>query len=229
MHHNDQREHQHLVQQLKSLVYFSDINKKLFDTLAQQAIYRHFPLDHILFLENEPSAGLWLIQTGSVKIYKLNPEGDEHILHLLGPGDSFNDISALDAGPNAANAATLGAVDVWILPSSALRDTLQNDIQFAMAVVEVLTQRIRGLAQQIEDLTLFSVTTRLARFLIQQMETPSLDEPGITRKAIAAHLATKPETISRSLRTLEKVGAIQFDRHQIVIINLDLLHELAMN
>lgn len=229
MHHNDQREHRHLVQQLKSLLYFSDINERLFDTLAQQAMYRHFPPDHILFLENEPSAGLWLIQTGSVKIYKLNPEGDEHILHLLGPGDSFNDISAIDGGPNAANAATLSAVDVWILPSPALRDALQNDIQFAMAVIKLLTQRIRGLARQIEDLTLFSVTARLARFLIQQMETPSLDEPGITRKAIATHLATKPETISRSLRTLEKVGAIQFDRHQIVIIDLDLLRELAMS
>jgi CRP-like cAMP-binding protein len=75
---------------------------------------------------------------------------------------------------------------------------------------------------------LYSVPARLARFLLSQSEAPALEGPGITRTAIASHLATTPETISRTLRMLEDAGAIRFDRHQILIVNEALLRDLAM-
>ena len=53
-------------------------------------------------------------------------------------------------------------------------------------------------------------------------------ESGVTRAAIAAHLATSPETISRSLRALEEAGAIRFDRHRIIIVDSDLLQSIAL-
>ena len=86
---------------------------------------------------------------------------------------------------------------------------------------------MRGLVHRIEDLTLYGVVVRLARFLLQQAEDPALSAPGVTRAAIAAYLATTPETISRALRTLEDSGAIRFDRHRIIIVREDLLRDLA--
>ncbi len=91
----------------------------------------------------------------------------------------------------------------------------------------LLARRVRGLVHQIEDLALYGAVVRLARFLLKQAEDPALSAPGVTRAAIAAYLATTPETISRALRTLEDNGAIRFDRHRIVIIREDLLRDLA--
>jgi CRP-like cAMP-binding protein len=75
---------------------------------------------------------------------------------------------------------------------------------------------------------MYSVTVRLARFLLLQSEDPSLSGPGVTRTTIAAHLATTPQTISVALRELESTGAIEFDRHRIVILDETLLRDIAL-
>lgn len=216
-----------LTDALARLPYFAGAPFDRVDTLAQQAVHRAFAPDEIIFLEGDPAAGMWIIERGTVKIFKVNPDGEEHILHLLGAGNTFNDIAALDGGGNPASAAALSAVDVWLIPGAALKAFLHSDSETALRVIGLLAGRIRGLVQQIENLALYSVTIRLARFLLQQSEDPALSGPGVTRAAIAAHLATTPESVSRSLRSLEESGAIEFDRHRIVIVDEDLLRTIA--
>jgi CRP/FNR family transcriptional regulator len=148
-------------------------------------------------------------------------------LHLLGAGNSFNDIAAFDGGANPAHAAALSETRVWLIPSESISAALAADPALARRVIRLLAARIRGLVHQIEDLALYGAVVRLARFLLKQAEDPALSAPGVTRAAIAAHLATTPETISRALRSLESGGAIRFDRHRIIIVREDLLRELA--
>lgn len=213
---------------LQAHPYFASVPSERLAALAEHARRRTFESQHLLFLAGEPSAGLWIIESGRVKVYKMTPEGREHVLHLLGPGDSFNDIPALDDSPNAASAMTISDATIWCLPTSALRKALETDHDLALGVIDALTTRIRRLVVQIEDLALRSVTARLARFLLEQAETPNLRHPAVTRAIIATHLATTPETVSRALGTLEEMGAIAFDRHRITIRRPDLLREIAM-
>jgi len=212
---------------LRALAYFETLDADALERLAEQTQRRHFEVGETIFLEGDPADGLWIIDQGRVKVYKINPEGEEHILHLLGDGNTFNDIAALDGGTNPANAAALSAATLWLVPSDVLRDLLLNNGQVALRVIQILAGRVRVLVQQIEDLALYSVTIRLARFLLKQAEDPALSGPGVTRAAIAAHLATKPETVSRSLRALEANGAIRFDRHRIIIADEHLLRAIA--
>jgi CRP-like cAMP-binding protein len=216
-----------LIDTLRSLPYFDALDAFNLEALANQCQSHSFAAGEFVFWENEPSAGLWLVERGRVKVFKVNPDGEEHILHLLGPGNTFNDIAAFDGGPNPANAAALTALQVWLLPSTALHQLLAVDSALALKIIAILAGRVRSLVGQIEDLALYSVTIRLARFLLKQAEDPALSGPGVTRTAIAAHLATKPETISRALRSLEQAEAIRFDRHRIVILNENLLRTIA--
>ncbi|HEC21998.1 MAG TPA: Crp/Fnr family transcriptional regulator [Chloroflexi bacterium] len=207
--------------------YFRVLDPLSTERLARQALRLSFSAGEIVFLEGDPCAGLWIIEEGRAKVYRVDAEGHEHILHLLGPGDSFNDIAALDGLPNPASVAALSALTAWRISHQALDALLHENIDFALAAIRQLTQRVRGLVSQIEDLALCSVTVRLARFLLRQSEKPSLSQGGITRATIAAHLATTPETISRTLHTLEELGALRFDRHRIIIVNPDLLRTIA--
>ncbi len=213
---------------LRHLPYFIETESPCLATLARQAVRRTLEAGEIAFLDGEPSAGLWIIESGHVKVYKLNPDGVEHIVHLLGPGSSFNDIAALDGGPNPASAAALDRVAAWTLSSAVLTNALRADPALAIGAIRFLTRRVRTLVGQIEDLALHPVATRLARFLLAQAQDPALSGPGVTRAAIAAHLATTPESISRALRALEEAGAIRFDRHHIVIAREDLLRAIAL-
>jgi len=190
-------------------------------------LLRQFGVDEIIFLQDDQSAGLWIIDQGSVKISKLSASGDEFILHLLGSGDTFNDIAAFDGRPNPANATALSDVTCWVLPSAVLHEQLVAFPEMGVSVIEAFARRIRGATTQLENLALYSVTIRLARFLLEQAENPSLTEPGVTRAAIASHLATTPETISRLLARLQDSGAIRFDRHRILIVDPRILRSIA--
>lgn len=216
-----------LSQYLLALPYFKNVEPSTLAVLEQQAIYRTFASDQIIFSEGEPAAGMWLLEQGRVKIFKLNPEGEEHILHFVGEGNTFNEIAAFDGGNSPANAAALTEVNLWLIPTPALHSVLATNPQLALRVIKLLAGRVRGLVYQIEDLALYSVSIRLARFLLKQAKDPALSGPGVTRAAIAAHLATTPESVSRSLKTLEETGAIRFDRHRIIIEREDLLRTIA--
>jgi CRP-like cAMP-binding protein len=212
---------------LRALPYFEGCAQSTLDTLAARMIYRGCQPNETVFLQGDPALGMWLVESGTIKIFRLNPEGIEHILLLLGAGSTFNDIAAFDGGTNPANATALSETALWVIPSETINAALTDDPALARRVIRLLAGRVRGLVHQIEDLALYGVIVRLARFLLRQAEDPALSAPGITRATIAAHLAATPETISRALRTLEDSGAIRFDRHRIVIVRDDLLRALA--
>ena len=216
------------VDYLHSLIYFEQLEPSAVAYLADQLVRRTYSAGALIFMEGDPANGMWMIEAGRVKVYKLSQEGGEHVLHLLGEGDTFNDIAALDRGRNPANAAALGDVVLWFLPSDALEEAILNNSGLALRVIRVLAARVRSLVGQIESLALYSVVVRLARFLIDQAENPALSGPGVTQIAIAAHLATTPQTISNALHALEDAGTIQFDRHQIVIVDESLLRSIAL-
>lgn len=217
-----------LTSYLRRLPYFAAVDNHTLAEVTSAAYPRKAAAGETLFFEGEESAGLWLIETGRVKVYKLNPEGQEHILRIFGDNDTFNDISALDGGTNPANAAALSDSRLWIVPSPVFSRLILNDPSFALRVIHVLSGRVRALVNQIENLTLYSVTARVARLLLRQVEDPALSGSGVTRAALASHLATTPQTISTALRELETAGAIQFDRHQIQIVDEKLLRSIAM-
>lgn len=212
---------------LEKMPYFAHVAESTLNEFAQQSAHRTFASNEIIFLEGEPSAGLWIVENGRVKAFKLSPEGQEYILHILGPGDTFNDIAALDGAPNPVSAMAVTDVSAWVIATAVFSQALQADHEMALAIIQGLTERIRFAAGRMEDLALHSVTARLAHFLLEQSENRSLKHPAITRALIANHLATTPESISRSLRILEKAGAIRFDRHRIIITEPDILHEQA--
>lgn len=207
--------------------YFQDLEANETQSIAAELIFKQYQANETIFFDEEDSLGLYLIQHGRVKIYKLSSAGNEQVLHILGEGNSFNDIAALDNGQNPANAAALSSVRLWLLPKSKLQEAMLNNSRLATRISSILAKRVRSLVKQMEDLTLYSVVTRLARFLILQTQDPALSGIGVTRTVIASHLNTTPQTISNALNSLAEAGAIEFDRHQITITDIAALQRLG--
>lgn len=212
---------------IQSIPYFQGVTDEELNHITAHSALKHFSSGETIFLEGDATNGLWIVESGRVKIFKINPAGDEHILHLRAPYSTFNDIAVLDGGHNPANAAALyPQTSVWLVPADVVTFVLMNNPQVALNVVRMLAKRVRSLVSKIEDLALYSVIVRLARFLLKQADDPNL--MGITRTAIASHLNTTPQTISVVLRELEAAGAIEFNRHQIIIVNEDGLRSIAL-
>jgi CRP/FNR family transcriptional regulator len=211
----------------RKLPYFAFVSEDQLEKLTRHAIHHQFAPEQIIFLEGEQSSGLVIVEEGQVKAFKLSPDGQEYILQFFGPGDVINILAALDNLPNVANTMAVTQVETWTIPVEVFSAALHADHELTLAVLKGLVGRMRELVGRVEDLALRPITARLANFLLEQIKDPTLSHPTITRVLIANYLATTPESISRSLRNLEAAGAIQFDRHRIIIVNLDILRQIA--
>ncbi len=99
-------------------------------------MHRH----QMIFLEGEPCAGSFVVAAGEVKIYKLSAQGREQILHRLGVGSTFNDVAALDGGPNPASAAAATDASLLLIIRSDMRRLAQAHPALAWALIESIAR-----------------------------------------------------------------------------------------
>lgn len=210
---------------LRRLPYFAGLDDAAMQTVAASTVRRAYSAGQIILLEGEPCAGLFIVQSGRVKITRSSLEGREQILHFAGPGDSFNDVPVFDGGPNPATAQAIDDSVLLIIGRPAMLDLFDRYPRMAQAVVQVLAARCRQLVGMLHDISLRPVTARLAGLLLDQAARP--DAPPLTRAQMAARLGTVREMISRSLRELEQAGCIKLNGAQIIIVDRDRLERRA--
>lgn len=197
--------------------------------LAKVATPHAYHRNEVIFWEGEPTAGLFLVETGIVKICRYSKEGREHILHFMQRGDTFNDVSAMDGGTNPATAVAHTDVRLWRISHEDLRRIVLNQPALAWAMIENLARRARRLVNQVQDLTMRNVRSRLAKLLLEQARAAEQGESPLplTQEEMAHHLGTVREVIGRTLRAFVIEGLIEVQRQQIVILDRKRLEEEA--
>lgn len=217
------------IQTLRASSYFSDLPHAALDQLAHGMSLRRYDSGEVIFWQGDPCQGLWMIQVGTVKLFKLSPRGRELILHTLNTGAVFNEVPVFDGGTNPINVAALEEVELWLVERETILNVMQAYPELCHSVVVNLAANLRLLVGKVEELSFLQVTNRLARLLNQL--PGSHDQPecleGITQDQLAARLGTVREVVARALRDLELSGAIRVKRRQIYILNKKLLENWA--
>lgn len=209
------------VRALRRNPYFSRLSDRLLGTLAQGTHLRRFDRGEVLFWEGDPCAGLHIIERGSVKLFKTSPQGRELIIKVFQDEATFNEVAVFDGGNNPVNVAALEECLIWIVEPGVIRQALQADPEMCQAVISNLTQNLRMLVGMVEELSFFQVTNRLARLISQLPEDQLVGQASqrITQDQLAARLGTVREVVARSLRELERSGAIRVRRRSIEVLN----------
>ncbi len=213
---------------LKAVPYFKMLNENALEDVAREVISHSYGAGEIIFLEDEPDAGLHLVVEGVCKVYRLSEGGREHVLATLKPGDSCNEVPVVDGGPNPANFAAVEDSTVWVISSEGLARLRQQHPVLNDIIIKNLAMRCRQLVQRVYNLSFLSVTGRLAAFLLQQSDEHSeLSRRRWTQDEIAAHLGTVREMVGRAFRELQQAELIAIDRHRIELLDKEGLEELT--
>ena len=188
--------------------------------LAQRAIRRDYAPGAVIFLEGDAAPAFYYVDSGWVKIVKMSPEGREQILYVWGPGEIFGGVGVFVNRPAPATAIALEATTLWVLPSDTIRRMFTTDPTLALPVLDFMASRISELVELVADLSLHTVTARVARLLLEQAQDDLIHRHSwATQAEMAARLGTVPDVLSRALRTLIEAGLIQVQRHQIQILD----------
>ncbi|HEX6512619.1 MAG TPA: Crp/Fnr family transcriptional regulator [Chloroflexota bacterium] len=211
---------------LRGVSYFRPLPAAALERLQGRAINQQFPRGRIIMLENDPCPGMYLVETGRVKLFRTSSDGREQVLMLVGPGGAFNDVPVFDGGPNAAAAAAMERTSLYLIPSEHVLAAMKAYPDAALAVAKEFAEQLRALANLVEDLSFRHVTSRVAKLLLEYSDQPGL-RPRLTQQEIAAMVGSVREVVGRSLGALEREGAIRIDRARIVVIDRDCLRRMA--
>lgn len=213
---------------LKTIPYFQGLDDEIIKSAAQEVHIRRYGAGEVIFLEGDRGAGLHLVVEGLCKVYYLSPEGREHILYKLAPGDFCNEVSAVDGGPNPANFATISDSALLVVTERAMTRLRQQYPVLNDIVIKNLALHCRQLARRVYQLSFLSVTGRLAFFLIQQSDAEgTIQRQQWPQHEIAAYLGTVREMVGRSIKELRQANLIAVTRKTIQILDHAGLQQIA--
>jgi len=211
---------------LKSILYFSDLGLVELESVSELVFEKTADRAEMVLLEGESAENLYFVASGVVKVFKTSVEGKEQILSIVRPGESFNDVSIFDDGPNPASVRTMGPVLLYGIKKSYMEAILRDHPQIALNVIKVLARRVRHLLSLVEDLSFKHVIGRVAKILLEHIGGEMGRGPRLTQQEMAAMAGTAREVVGRSLKELEEAGAIKLDRHRIIIRDKEALQKI---
>ncbi len=211
---------------LQSIPYFSGLGPAELDSIRKLVFEKTAERGEIVLLEGEPADGLYFVASGVVKVFMTSAEGKEQILHIVRPGESFNDVPVFDGGLNPAGAQAMGPVTLYGIRKSNVETILRDHPQVALNVIRVLADKLRHLVSLVEDLSFKHVIGRVAKILLEQAGDGKGPGPRLTQQEMAGMAGTAREVVGRSLKALEEQGVVRLDRHRIVITDKEALKEI---
>jgi len=213
---------------IQSFPSFQQFSSSAMRQIIDVAVCRTFPSDAQLFFQEDPAPRLFFVHTGQIRVYRINPNGREQTLLIAGAGDSIN-LPLVFASQHEAHANAITMTDS-ILISISQHDFLKivsENNEIALWVLRDISEKIRNLVELSHNLSLLSVRGRLAKFLLEQANQEGTSGIRWTQEDIANQIGTVREIVSRNLRQLTNEGVITFERHDIQIIDLQRLQEIA--
>lgn len=208
----------------------------LFNSLSDQQVEQLQP--HIsvhslstgehLFEQGEPADAFYLVLQGQVRLYRLAPSGQEKVVELVNPGQTFAEALMFQDVPSyPLNAQALNDAEVVVIRAKGFLELLSGSVDICFKVMASLSVRLRRLLGEIDALTLQNAGLRVANYLVHLLPEGSCDSEVITLPAakniIASRLSIQPETLSRSLHSLSDKGLIEVDGLSIRVLDLEAL------
>jgi CRP/FNR family transcriptional regulator len=200
--------------------------------LSQRSVMRQYGAGEQIFGEGEPCQGLYVVETGRIKIFKTSTGGREQVLSIDGPGSSVAELPVFDGGSYPASAAAVTDSVMVFVSRQDFQSLCMEYPSVALRVLKVVGSRLRRLVGIIEELSFTTVKHRLAALLLN-MAKESGQKSGksveftlpATNQDLAAMIGTVRELVSRNLSRLQAEGIVSIDGRTVTIPDISKLEE----
>lgn len=220
---------------LRSLPLFAGFGEDALARLAARSVTRTHGAGHVLFRTGDECRGLYVVESGRVRIYRTSPSGREQVLHVEGPGRPVAELPLFDGGVYPASAVTEEESRLLFLPRAEFEALYRDSPDVAGMVIRGLGKRLRHLVHVTETLAFRDVAARLASHLAEYAaQHGTVTDAGTeivldrTREELSFELGTARESVSRALKQLSEKGVIEtLGRKRILIPDVARLRTLG--
>jgi CRP/FNR family transcriptional regulator, cyclic AMP receptor protein len=211
---------------LRRVAIFNGLTETELRFLAQRAIARNYGKGEIIFTEGDPCTGLFVIESGQVRIFKSSPGGREQILAVEGPGSSVAELPLFDGGNYPASTAAVNDANVLFISKQDFHSLCLVHPQVPLKVLKVVGARLRRLVGIIEELSFTTVRSRLISVLVRRAKAGVKSREGLrielppSNQELASEIGTVRELVSRNLSRLQAEGLIHMEGKIVTIPDL---------
>jgi len=210
---------------------FQHVEKRHIQDIATKSLFKSFKNKQEIFALNDKAHSFFLIIEGWVKLYRMTREGEEAIINVFAPGETFAEAAVFSSRQvYPVNAQAVEKTEVLEIPRTLFVNKIKEDSDFALHILGSISARQHSLIQQIEQVTVKSAPQRIGAFLLrlcppEQTSNIAVELP-YDKSLIARRLNIQPETFSRALAKLKPYGVVQQGR-QIIVMNTEKLSDFC--
>ena len=207
---------------IESTNLFKGLPKEQIDIILGMTVEKNFGRGETIFFEGDEAKGFYIVTGGQVKVFKMNPLGKEHILHIFGAGEPIGEVPVFHNQPFPASAEALVKSSLLYFQRRDFVHLIKEQPSVSLNMLALLSMRLRQFAEQIENLSLKEVPARLANYLIYVSEEQDRTDTihlSVSKGQLASLLGTIPETLSRIFAKMSDEGLIRVEGRTITILN----------
>lgn len=203
----------------------SDLNqlKNYFDDKGEVL---EFAQGECLYMEGARSTSVFLVLKGAVKCHTMDADGKELITTLYHEDDFLGFTSFTENIPYLESATALEDVELAALPKEDLNSILQKNPSVSLELMELLSDNIADIKQQLLQMAYSSVRKKTAQTLLQfaQILNKNNEDPiKVSRNDLASVAGIATESLIRTLSGFKKEGLIDIEGRNIKLNDLKAL------
>jgi len=208
---------------------FGGLEPAQLDKVLNHSSVHKLKKEQALFSQGDEVKSFYLVLSGMIKLFRLSPDGQEKVIEVVNPGDTFAEALIFLESPHfPVSASALGEAQVIAFEASQFLRMLKQNPETCINLLGSLSQRIRGLVQEIDNLSVQTGRQRLSAYLLDLTENTDELHLSIPKSVLASRLSIKPETFSRIIKQLRNSETIKVDGSNITIIDRDQLEDFAL-
>jgi len=180
----------------------------------------------ILFRQQQQALYFYLLETGDIKLYRLAPDGAEKVIELIREGQTFAEaVMFMQGNHYPVSAQALSDCQLIRIEMQPFRELLAQSPETSLKILGRMSQRLHGLVQEIEEVSLQNAKIRVVQFLLRELPEeisfPYTIAWNVPKTVLASRLSIRPETFSRTLQQLSQEQLIKVNRNTIEILNIE--------
>lgn len=216
---------------LKQTVLFSNMPDSDLRQISQDIVERRFEAGEVIFHEGDTGQLMYLVKTGSVRIFVNGLDGSETSVILVGGvGQLFGELAVIDGLPRSATAVAMAPTILCTLNRETFRAHMRRYPQFGLNFMNTLSTRVRYNTMQMDSFASLGVSQRLARKLMELAQTYGQAQSDgvhinmtLTQSDLASLIGATRESINKNLSNFRRHQWIDMEQGHITILDPDAL------
>ncbi|EXF92904.1 DnrE protein [Pseudomonas fluorescens HK44] len=199
---------------------FSQLPEKVFEEVCSLAMLKRLSCHCTLMHQGDPATRFFLLVGGQIKLYRLTGEGQENLVEIIQPGQTFAEALLFSQTRLYPVSATALKDSVLVsIEGNHYRNALEDQPKVCLAILASMSVHLHLRLRDIDTLTLVSASRRVINFLLQERHPVTGQIVlQVSKRLVASKLGIQPETFSRILHRLVECGLIAMERRNICIL-----------